>query len=110
MFKGLGNMAGMMKQMQEMQSKMAEVQDRLDDIEVIGSAAAGLVQITASAKGEVKQCRIDPSLLADGDISIIEDLVVAAVNDVREKAASKTQEEMAELTKGLPLPPGFNLG
>jgi DNA-binding protein, YbaB/EbfC family len=110
MFKQMGNMAGMMKQVQEMQSKMAEMQEKLDHIEVEGQSGAGLVKMTATAKGEIKSCFIDPSLLADNDASIIEDLVVAAANDARDKAAAKSQEEMAAITQGLPLPPGFNLG
>ncbi len=110
MFKQMGNMAGMMKQVQEMQGKMAEMQERLASIQVEGAAGAGLVRIVANAQGEVQACHIDPSVLEDGDVSIVEDLVVAAVNDVRQKAAQRSQEEMAEITKGLPIPPGFNLG
>ena len=109
MFKGLGNMAKLMKQAQEMQTKMAEAQARLDDVEVEGEAGAGMVKAVANAKGMLKRLTIDPSLFNPDDREVVEDLIVAAVKDAQEKAGEAAQEEMAKVTEGLPLPPGMKL-
>ena len=110
MLKGLGDMGKLMQQAQEMQAKMAEAQERVAAIEAEGSAGAGLVTATATAKGEVKRLNVDPSLL-DGseDKAVLEDLIVAAVNDASAKAREQGEAEMAKLTEGLPLPPGMKL-
>lgn len=109
MFKGLGDMGKLMKQAQEMQTKMAEAQERLDEIEVTGEAGAGMVRVTASAKGKVKGLSIDPSLFVPEDREVVEDLIVAAIQDAQAKAGERAQEEMAKVTEGLPLPPGMKL-
>jgi nucleoid-associated protein EbfC len=112
MLKGLGqlgDMAKIMKQAQEMQSKMAEAQARLDEITVTGEAGAGLVKATASAKGEVRGLSIDPSLFKPDDREVVEDLIVAAIKDAQARAAEAAQEEMAKVTEGLALPPGMKL-
>ncbi|MDX5361680.1 MAG: YbaB/EbfC family nucleoid-associated protein [Alphaproteobacteria bacterium] len=109
MIKGLGDLTGLMKQAQEMQEKMQAAQERLAGIEVEGSAGAGLVTVVATAKGEVRRVSIDPSLMTADDREVLEDLVVAAVNDARAKAEVRAQEEMQQVTAGLPLPPGFKL-
>ena len=99
MLKGLGqlgDMAKIMKQAQEMQSRMSDAQNRLDAIEVTGEAGAGLVQVTATAKGAVKRLTI-------------EDLIVAAVQDAQARAVVAAQAEMAKVTEGLDLPPGMKL-
>ncbi len=110
MLKGLGDMAKLMKQAQEMQSKMAEAQERMTAIEAEGSAGAGMVKAVASAQGELKSLRVDPSLL-DGshEREVLEDLIVAAVNDAARKAREAGQAEMAKVTEGLSLPPGMKL-
>ena len=112
MFKGmgqLGDMAKIMKQAQEMQGKMSEAQERLDDVEVVGEAGAGLVKVTATAKGEVKALNIDPSLFDPDEREVVEDLIVAAIKDAQALAAEAAQTEMAKVTEGLNLPPGMKL-
>jgi nucleoid-associated protein EbfC len=106
---GLGDMAKLMKQAQEMQSKMAEAQQRLDSIEVEGSAGAGMVKARVSAKGAVRAVSIDPSLFTAEDREVVEDLIVAALRDAQEKAGEAAAEEMSKITEGLPLPPGMKL-
>ena len=100
---------GLMKQAQAMQQKMQDVQAELDTVEVEGAAGGGMVKLTMTAKGQIKAVSIDPSLLTPDEKEIIEDLIVAACNDARTKAERVMQERMAEVTKGLPLPPGLKL-
>ncbi len=107
MLKGLGalgDMAGMMKKAQEMQTKMAEMQDELHNVMVVGESGAGLVKATATAKGDLKALDIDPSIFNGDDKEVVEDLILAAIKDAQAKAADKAQEEMAKLTEGLGLP------
>ncbi len=103
------NLTNMMKQAQEMQSKMAEMQDRLGDIEVTGQAGGGMVSIVTTAKHEVRSLSIDPSLINPEEAEMLEDLVVAAINDARAKAEARVQEETSQLMGGLKLPPGVKL-
>ena len=103
------NLGQMMKQAQEVQAKMAEMQQRLAEAEVIGSAGGGMVQATLTGKGEMRALRVDPSLLDPGEVEVLEDLIVAAVNDARAKVEEQTAEEMKKLTGGLNLPPGLSL-
>lgn len=112
MFKGLGqmgDMAKMMKQAQKMQAEMADVQSRMDEIEVTGEAGAGMVTARANAKGELKGLSIDPALFTPEDREVVEDLILAAVKDAQAKAAEAAQAEMAKVTEGLDLPPGMKL-
>jgi DNA-binding YbaB/EbfC family protein len=112
MLKGLGqlgDMAKIMKQAQEMQSRMSDVQNKLDEIEVVGEAGAGLVTVTASAKGAVKRLSVDPSLFVPEEREVVEDLIVAAIKDAQARAMEAAQAEMAKLTEGLALPPGMKL-
>ncbi|MCP4328676.1 MAG: YbaB/EbfC family nucleoid-associated protein [Alphaproteobacteria bacterium] len=102
------NLGQLMKQAQEMQSKVAEMQDRLADAEVTGSAGAGMVHVTLNGKGEVRQIKIDPGLTTGEDIEVLEDLLVAAFNDARAKVEQLASEEMKKITGGLALPPGMN--
>lgn len=106
---GLGDMAKIMKQAQEMQSKMADAQAKLDDITVEGEAGAGMVKATVSAKGDLRALSIDPTLFNPDDREVVEDLIVAAVKDGQAKAAEKSQEEMGKITEGLGLPEGMKL-
>ena len=103
------DLMGIMKQAQGLQQKMADMQAELEALEVEGAAGGGAVKVTMTAKGQAKAVRIDPSLLNPDEAEIVEDLLVAALNDARAKAERLTQERMAEMTKGLPLPPGLNL-
>jgi hypothetical protein len=107
---GLGDMGKLMKQAQEMQSKMTEAQERITAIEAEGSAGAGMVRAVATGQGELKSLNVDPSLL-DGshEKEVLEDLIVAAVNDAARKAREAGQAEMAKITEGLSLPPGMKL-
>jgi DNA-binding YbaB/EbfC family protein len=103
------DMMGLMKQAQEMQQKMANVQAELDMIEVEGSAGGGMVTVTMTAKGALKTVKIDPALMVADEREILEDLIVAANTDARNHAERVMQERMAEITKGLPIPPGMKL-
>jgi len=100
---------GMMKKVQEMQAKMAALQDELDTIDVEGASGGGMVKVVRSAKGTVKAVTIDESLMKPEEKDILEDLLVAAINDARTKADAAAQERMASLTAGLPIPPGLKL-
>ena len=100
---------GLMKQAQAMQQKMQDMQAELDNLEVDGSAGGGMVTVKVTGKGQMKGVSIDPSLLNPDEKEIVEDLIVAACNDARTKAERVMQERMAEVTKGLPLPPGLKL-
>ena len=102
------NLAQMMKQAQQMQSKMAEMQEQLAAVEIKGASGAGLVEVTLNGKGDVRAVRIDASLMS-GDVEIIEDLIIAAHNDAKSKVEQHTAEEMKKLTGGLELPPGMKL-
>jgi DNA-binding YbaB/EbfC family protein len=103
------NLGQLMKQAQEMQSRMAEMQERLKDSEVVGQAGGGMVQITMNGKHEVRAVKIDPSLIDPSEAEVLEDLIAAAVNDARGKIETFMQEEMQNLTGGMNLPPGFKL-
>ena len=112
MLKGLGNlgdMAGMMKKAQEMQTKMAEMQDALHSVAVIGESGAGLVKATATAKGELTALDIDPSIFNGDDKEVVEDLILAAIKDAQAKASERSQQEVAKLTEGMGLPAGMKL-
>ncbi|MFN4129537.1 MAG: YbaB/EbfC family nucleoid-associated protein [Paracoccaceae bacterium] len=106
---GLGDMAGMMKKAQEMQAKMAEMQEDLSRIVVIGESGAGLVRARATAKGELTGLEIDPSIFVASEKEVVEDLILAAIKDAQGKAAERSQAELARLTEGLGLPPGMKL-
>ncbi|MEM6373436.1 MAG: YbaB/EbfC family nucleoid-associated protein [Pseudomonadota bacterium] len=106
---GLGDMAGMMKKAQEMQTKMAQMQDDLHAIMVTGESGAGLVKATATAKGELTSLDIDPSIFNGDDKEVVEDLILAAIKDAQTKAGERAQEEMGKLTEGMGLPPGMKL-
>ena len=103
-----GQLAGLMKQAQAMQDKMKKMQDQLASIEVEGQAGAGMVKVIMTCKNDVKRVTIDPSLLGE-DKDMLEDLVAAAFNDAVRKAEATSNEKMAGMTAGLPLPPGFKL-
>lgn len=97
---------GMMKAAQEMQGRMQDFQNQLGDMLVEGSSGAGMVRVTLSGKGEMRGLKIDPSLVSD-DVSVLEDLIMAAHNDAKGKVEYQTNARMQELTAGLPLPPGL---
>jgi DNA-binding YbaB/EbfC family protein len=103
-----GQLAGLMKQAQQMQDNMKKMQEQLATVEVEGQSGAGMVKVVMTCKHDVKRITIDPSLLAD-DKDMLEDLVAAAVNDAVRKVESTTQEKMGALTGGMNLPAGFKL-
>jgi len=103
------NLGQMMKQAQEFQSKMAEMQEKLASFEVTGSSAGGMIEVTLNGKSEARRVKIDPSLVSPDDAEVLEDLIVAAFNDAKAKVEVHTAEKMAELTGGLRLPPGMTL-
>lgn len=102
-------MMGMMKQVQAMQAKFAEMQAEMELLEVSGSAGGGMVSVVATAKGAVKSVKIDPSLMREGEAEIVEDLIVTALADAKGKAEKLLEEKMKAITGGLPLPPGLKL-
>ena len=106
---GLGDMAKMMKAAQEMQTKLAQMQEGLHDITVQGEAGAGLVKATATAKGDLKSLTIDPSIFSADDKEVVEDLILAAIKDAQGRASEKAKEEMGKLTEGMGLPKDMNL-
>ena len=109
MFKGMGDMAKMMKAAKDMQEKMAEMQDEMDKITVTGESGAGLVRATATAKGELTALDIDPSIFHPDEKEVVEDLILAAIKDAQAKAADRSQQEMAKMTEGLGLPADMKL-
>ena len=103
-----GQLAGLMKQAQQMQDNMRKMQEQLASIEVEGQSGAGMVKVVMTCRHDVKRVSIDPSVLTD-DKEMLEDLVAAAVNDAVRRVESTVQEKMAGVTAGLPLPPGMKL-
>jgi nucleoid-associated protein EbfC len=93
-----------MQQAQQMQGKLAQLQEELAQRTVTGAAGGGLVSVEADGKGTVRRVRIDPSLVTGGDVEMLEDLVAAAVTDVQQKAAALSQEKMGKIAGGLNLP------
>ena len=103
-----GQLAGLMKQAQQMQDNMRKLQEQLATVEVEGQSGAGLVKVVMTCKHDVKRVTIDPSLLSE-DKDMLEDLVAAAFNDAVRRVESTTQERLGNLTAGMGLPPGFKL-
>jgi len=102
-------MEDIMRAAQNVQAEMQKAQDALDSHEVEGSAGGGLVKVRASAKGRIIALSIDPTMFNPADKEMVEDLIVAAFNDAKLKADQVANAEMAKMTAGLPLPPGFKL-
>lgn len=103
------NLGQLMKQAQQVQAKMAEMQEKLAAMEVEGAAGGGLVRATVTGKGELKRLKIEPSLVDPKEVEVLEDLIVAAINDARGKIDALAADEMKKLTGGIPLPPGMKL-
>jgi len=103
------NLSQLMKQAQAMQTKMAELQDKMSDAEVEGSSGAGMVTATVNGRGELKRLSIDPKLVDPEEVEVLEDLIVAAFTDAKGRAEEQFQEEMKSMTGGLPIPPGMKL-
>lgn len=103
-----GQLAGLMKQAQQMQDNMRKMQEQLAQIEVEGQAGSGAVRVVMTCRHEVKRVMIDPATAGD-DREMLEDLLAAAINDAVRKVEATSQEKMAGVTAGLPLPPGMKL-
>ena len=103
------NIGNMMKQAQQLQKKMAEAQEKLNSIEVEGVSGGGMVKVFATAKGDIKRIMIDDTLMSKDEKEMTEDLIVAAINDAKQKGEAASQEEMKSVTGGIPLPPGMKL-
>ena len=103
-----GQLAGLMKQAQQMQENLKKAQEEIAAMEVEGQAGAGMVKVTMTGRHDVKRVSIDPSLMGD-DKDMLEDLIAAAVNDAVRRLETVTQERMGGLTSGFGLPPGMKL-
>ena len=103
------NLGQLMKQAQQMQQKMADMQAQLETVECTGVAGGGLVQVTLNGKSDLKKIKIDKSVLVPEDAEVVEDLIVAAFNDAKQKVSAHAESEMHKLTGGLNLPGGFKL-
>ena len=104
-----GGIAGLMKQAQQMQENMKKAQEQLATIEVEGQSGAGMVKVVMTCQHDIKRVSIDPSLLAEPDAEMIEDLVAAAFNDAANKVDTESKAKMGAATAGMPIPPGMKL-
>jgi DNA-binding YbaB/EbfC family protein len=103
------NFGQMLKQAQEMQARLAEMQAKLEAHEVTGSSGGGMARVTLNGKGDLRQIKLDPALLDPKEMEVLEDLIVAAHKDARTKVEAYRAEATAALAGGLKLPPGFTL-
>jgi len=103
-----GQLAGLMKQAQQMQENMKKAQEEIAALEVEGQAGAGMVKVIMTGRHDVKRVSIDHSLMGD-DKDMLEDLIAAAINDAVRRVETVTQEKMGGLTSGFGLPPGMKL-
>ena len=103
------NFNNMMKQAQDLQKKMADAQKKVESLEAEGTSGGGLIKIIIDGKNNVKSVKIDDSLISKEDVEILEDLILAAFNDGKEKIQKKISDEMSSITGGLQLPPGFKM-
>lgn len=103
------DLMGMMGKVKEMQAKMEKMQAEIAALEVEGKSGGGLVSLIMTGKGELKGIKIDPSLFKEDDVEILEDLIVAAHKDAKDKAETVMAEKTKEMTAGLPIPPGMKL-
>lgn len=101
------DLMGMMKAAQEMKGRMEEFQNKVAEMTIEGRSGGGLVTVTLTGKGEMRGLKIDPSLFKEDDVSVLEDLILAAHNDAKGKAETEMNAKMQEMTAGLPLPPGM---
>jgi DNA-binding YbaB/EbfC family protein len=100
---------GMMGEVKEMQAKMEQMQAEIAELTAEGTSGGGLVTVVLNGKGEMRSLKIDPSLFKEDDVEILEDLIVAAHKDAKDKAEAVAAEKTKALTAGLPLPPGFKM-
>ena len=105
----MNNMSQIMKQAKAMQEKMAEMQKKIEETEIEGSSGGGAVKIVMNGKHEVKNLFIDPSIVNSDEKEVLEDLIIAALNDVNNKIAENTNDQLGSISGGMGLPPGFKL-
>lgn len=103
------DLLGLMGKAKEMQAKFQAMQEDIAAMEATGQAGGGMVKVTITGKFEMKKLDIDPSLFKEDDVEILEDLIVAAHKDAKDKAEAAAAEKTKALTAGLPIPPGFKL-
>jgi DNA-binding YbaB/EbfC family protein len=103
------NLGNMLKQAQQMQGKMQEMQERLGEIEVTGQSGAGMVRITVNGRGDLKRVHLSKDVVTPDDSEVLEDLIVAAFSDAKTKLDALVAEETQKLMGGLKLPPGMKL-
>jgi len=103
------NIGQMMKQAQQMQAKMQEMQARMAELEVTGGAGAGLVEVTLNGKGEMRRIKLQKAVVDPDEVEVLEDLILAAFNDARNKVEAFTSGEMQKIAGGMKLPPGIKL-
>ncbi|MBF0094012.1 MAG: YbaB/EbfC family nucleoid-associated protein [Alphaproteobacteria bacterium] len=103
------NLGQMMKQAQQMQAKMTEMQEKLSQVEVNGGSGGGMVRVTLNGKGEMRKISIDKALVDPAEIEVLEDLILAAFNDAKAKVEDHMRDEMAKVTAGMQLPAGLKL-
>jgi nucleoid-associated protein EbfC len=103
------NLSGLMKQAQQMQAKMQEMQSKLEGMEIEGEAGAGLVKVMLNGKGDLRRIKIDPKVVDPADAEMLEDLIVAAHGNAKQKIEAAAAEEMQKVTGGMQLPPGMKL-
>lgn len=103
------NINQMMKQAQQLQEKMAEMQERVNQVEMTGASGGGMVKVIVNGKGEMKGITIDPALIDPKEVEVLEDLIMAAFNDAKAKVEAHVAEEMSKITGGLGLPAGMKL-
>ncbi|MDX1949253.1 MAG: YbaB/EbfC family nucleoid-associated protein [Rickettsiales bacterium] len=103
------NINQLMKQAQNMQKKLMEAQSQVEEMEVSGASGGGMVKITINGKGHAKSIEIAPELINPSEKDILEDLIIAAINDANSKKEDEASKRMADLTGGLQLPPGFKM-
>jgi len=105
----MNNMSQIMKQAKAMQEKMAEMQKKIEETEIEGSSGGGAVKIVMNGKHEVKNLFIDPSVVNSDEKEVLEDLIIAALNDVNKKIAENTNDQLGSISGGMGLPPGLKL-
>ena len=105
----MNNMSQIMKQAKAMQEKMAEMQKKIEETEIEGSSGGGAVKILMNGKHEVKNLFIDPSIVNSDEKEVLEDLIIAALNDVNKKISENTNDQLGSISGGMGLPPGFKL-
>ena len=103
------NIGALMKQAKEMQAKMETMQTEMEAAEIDGESGGGMVKVTVNGKGQMRALKVDPALVDPADVEVMEDLIIAAVNDAMGKSEAMKAEQMKDMTGGMPLPPGMKL-